>query len=497
MRIVQVSPEIVPFAKTGGLADVVGALPKYLHKLGHQVTLFMPLYKTVKGTAKTLVSTGQTITVKIGQNTRSGVVWKSQMPDCPVDIFFIQHDEYYHRDHLYATPEGDYWDNAERFIFFSRAVLETIKGLGWEPDIIHCHDWQSALIPVYLKTIYHKDKLFSHTKTLLTVHNIAYQGIFWHWDMNLTGLSWSLFNWKQLEFWGKINFLKGGLVFADAINTVSQRYSQEMQTSEFGYGLEGVLKERTRALYGIINGVDYTYWNPSKDKLIPANYNISDLKGKAQCKKALQDKIGFPQLKVPLLGMITRLTVQKGIDLLVDIFDDLMKLDLQLVILGTGEEKYQTKLKEVGTRYPNKVSINIAFDNQLAHLITAGADMYLMPSKYEPCGLNQLYALKYGTVPIVRETGGLADTIVNHSTETIKQKTATGFGFGNYASTELLDTIKSALQVYQDKKQWLQLIKTGMKQDWSWDRSAKEYQTLYQKLCRSGKVINTLRNGIS
>jgi starch synthase len=404
------------------------------------------------------------------------------MPDCPVDIFFIQYDEYYNRDYLYSTPEGDYWDNSERFIFFSRGVIEAIKMLGLEPDIIQCHDWQSALIPIYLRTIYHKDKTFSHTKTLLTVHNIAYQGVFWHWDMKLTGLDWSLFNWKQLEFWGKINFLKGGLVFANAINTVSQRYSQEIQTPEFGYGLEGALKERARDLYGILNGIDYTYWNPTNDKFIPNNYNGTDLKGKILCKNALQTRVGLPRLKVPLLGMITRLTVQKGLDILDDIFDELMKLDLQLVILGTGEEKYQTKLKELGARYPDKVSVNIAFDNQLAHLITAGADIYLMPSKYEPCGLNQLYALKYGTVPLVRETGGLADTIVNYSAETVKQKTATGFSFRAYTSAALLDTIKLVLQVYQDKKQWLQLMKTGMKQDWSWNRSAKDYIALYQKL---------------
>ncbi len=482
MNIIQVSSEIVPFAKTGGLADVAGALPKYLNKLGHKVIMFMPFYKGIKEAAETLVSTKQTVKVKIGEVIHHGVIWKSRMPDCPVDIFFIQQDEYYHRDYLYATPEGGYRDNAERFIFFSRGVLEAIKVLGSAPDIIHCHDWQSALIPVYLKTIYQPDKVFSRTKTLLTIHNIAYQGAFPLPVIKLTGLDQGLFDSKQLELKGEINFLKGGLLFADVVNTVSQRYSQEIQTSEFGYGLEDVLKERSKDLYGILNGVDYTHWNPSTDELIPVQYNISSLKNKQQCKDTLRTKLGLAPFDVPLIGIISRLTLQKGFDLLIDIFSELMKLDLQLIILGAGQEKYETRLKELGRQYADKVSVNIVFDNQLAHMITAGADMYVMPSKYEPCGLNQLYALKYGTIPIVRETGGLADTIVNYSSKTIEHKTATGFVFPDYAPNGFLQTIKSALGVYQDKEAWLQLMKTGMKQDWSWDGSIKTYQSLYQKL---------------
>ncbi|MFA5795184.1 MAG: glycogen synthase GlgA [Candidatus Brocadiia bacterium] len=482
MHIIQITPEMVPFAKTGGLADVTGALPKQFASMGHKVSVFMPLYKQVKDNTRNLVSTDVSVSVKIGDETRSGIIWKYQASDSQashkgkVDVYFIQRDEYYHRDNLYSTPEGDYWDNAERFIFFSRATLEAIKALNLKPDVIHCHDWQSALVPIYTRTLYKKD--FGSVKTVITVHNLAYQGSFWHWDMKLTGLDWSLFNWKQLEFWGKLNFLKGGLVFSDIITTVSPRYAQEIQTHEFGCGLEGVLKERSKHLFGIINGIDYGDWNPDTDRLIPDRYAPDKLQGKAKNKVALQRGGQMLERDVPIIGMVTRLADQKGLDMVSEVFDDLMKMNIQFVLLGTGDEKYHKKFSELGRKYQVKTSMHITFDNSLAHLIIAGSDMLLVPSRYEPCGLSQLYALKYGTVPIVRETGGLADTIINYAPDKIK--TANGFSFKNYSSQMMLGIIKNAVQVYNDKKVWKQLMSNGMSQDWSWGHSANEYLGLYK-----------------
>lgn len=481
MNICQVASEMVPFAKTGGLADVVGSLTPELKKHKIDVCAFLPLYKQVKESIPNLISTNIEVKVKIGDNVLSSRVWKTRLEN-NIDVYFIQRDEYYHRDYLYSTPEGDYLDNAERFIFFARATIEAIKLLGIKCDVIHCHDWQAALIPVYLKTLYKKDPCFSGTKTLLTIHNLAYQGVFWHWDMKLTGLGWEYFNHKQLEFWGKLNFLKGGLVFADKLTTVSPRYSKEIQTPQFGCGLDGVLRERSSVLSGIINGVDYSQWNPAIDKFIPATYTEQRLANKAKNKKTLQQKCSLKESDAPLIGVIGRLAEQKGIELIVQIFDKIMGLNCQFVLLGTGEEKYHKLLPEIGKKYPAQASINITFDNTLAHLITAGADMVLLPSKYEPCGLNQLYALKYGTIPIVHETGGLADTINNYTPEALSQKTATGFTFKNPTAEELFTAIKSASNLYQNKKDWQQLMKNAMSRDWSWEHSGKEYISLYKKL---------------
>jgi len=510
MNIIQVASEAIPFAKTGGLADVAGVLPIHLAGRKHTVVLFLPFYKQVKEGKYQLDSTEHEIKFKIGDAPVQGRIWKSHIPETKIPVYFIQRDEYYHRDYLYSTPEGDYLDNAERFIFFSRATVEAVKMLGIKADIIHCHDWQTALIPVYLKTLYgshhpgrdRNEPAFKNTKTVMTIHNLAYQGLFWHWDMKLTGLDWSLFNWKQLEFYGKLNFLKGGMVFADALTTVSPRYAQEIQTKEFGHGLEGVLVERAKNLYGILNGADYTNWSPKTDKLIPANYTPANLKGKAACKKALQKKLNLPEGNAPIIGMVTRLAGQKGLDILTAAFDELMKEDVQVVLLGTGEEKYHQIMRDLAKKYPTKTGITIAFDNQLAHLITAGADMFLMPSRYEPCGLNQLYALKYGTVPIVRATGGLADTVIdyqtiphselatefiplgNSSTPNSKLPTpnSTGFTFTDYTADTLLATIKRALTVYNQPKPWTELVRRAMSQDFSWKKSVLEYERVYQRL---------------
>lgn len=483
MKIAEASSEIVPYAKTGGLADVVGTLPLYLEKAKQEVSMFIPLYKSVITSGFDIKLMDVTLDIPIGDAVHTGYLWKGVHPDSKdITVYFIQHDEYYHRDALYGTESGDYPDNSERFIFFSRAVIEVIKRLELSIDVLHCHDWQTALIPVYLKTLYSHDKNLSSIKTVLTIHNLAYQGLFWREDMKLTGLDRTLFNWKPLEHWGKINFLKGGIVFADIVTTVSKKYAEEIRTAEFGCGLEIILKEHEHKLYGIINGVDYSEWSPENDKFISHKYNIENLRGKAMCKKHLRKILSLPQAKAPMLGMISRLTEQKGVDLLIVIMDDLMKRDLQLVILGIGDEKYHQMLREIALKYKRKLSLNIMFDNQLAHQIEAGADIFLMPSKYEPCGLSQMYSLRYGTIPVVRETGGLADTIKDANDLNLKNGTATGFTLKGYFATEFLFAIDRALELYKSKTKWNALRRNAMKQDWSWKRSTREYVELFKSV---------------
>ena len=483
MRIAEVSPEIIPYAKTGGLADVAGTLPLYLEKAGHEISMFMPLYKSVKESGIDIKLSDITFDIPIGDREYTVTLWKSIHHGSEnIAIYFIQRDEYYDRDALYGTESGDYQDNSERFIFFSRAVIEAIKRLGLSIDIIHCHDWQTALIPVYLKTLFTHDKKLSSIKTVLTIHNLAYQGMFRQEEMKLTGLDMSLFNWKNLEHWGNVNFLKGGIVFTDFVTTVSERYAEEIRTVEFGCGLEDVIREYENKLYGIINGVDYSEWSPEIDNLISHKYSVDDLSGKALCKTHLQKTLNLPQTEAPLLGMISRLAEQKGVDLLIVIMDELMERDLQLVILGIGDEKYHQMLKEAVPKYNSKLSVNIMFDNKLAHEIETGADIFLMPSKYEPCGLNQMYSLRYGTIPVVRETGGLADTIIDANDENLKNGTATGFTMKGYFAAELLFTIDRALELYKSKKPWNALRENAMKQDWSWEKSAYKYVELFESV---------------
>ncbi|MEK7291144.1 MAG: glycogen synthase GlgA [Planctomycetota bacterium] len=486
MRVVYLSSEVVPFAKTGGLADIAGAIPKSLQKLGVEITVIMPLYGIIKENKYPLVKTDIQFEVKIGDKLKSGYVYKGFMPDSKVPVYFLDNEQYYGRNGLYNYPETtkDFEDNSERFIFLSQGALEVINKLNIYPDIVHCNDWQTGLVPVYLKTIYARKECFKNTKTILTIHNIAYQGLFWHWDMKLTGLDWGLFNLKQLEFYGKLNFLKGGIVFSDLINTVSKTYAKEIQTPEYGEGLDGVLRDRSKDLYGIINGVDYSIWNPETDKFVIANYGVKNLSGKQLCKKALQNKFRLPERNIPVVGLITRLTDQKGLDLVVDKFHDLMKADLQFVLLGTGEQKYQELFQTYANKYPAKVAVKLNFDECSAHEIEAGSDMFLMPSRFEPCGLNQLYSLKYGTVPIVRSTGGLADTITDVRSYPITNGKANGFLFKEYNSDLLLATIIRALDSFKNKTRWTKLMISGMSQDWSWDMSAREYIALYKKIVK-------------
>jgi starch synthase len=501
LRVLYAASEVAGFAKTGGLADVAGSLPQALVERGIECTVIMPLYRAVRATRP--VRTGLTFQIPIGDRTVSGSLWRGTLPDSQVPIYFVEQPDYFERDdpasgrslYQFVQADGrrvDYPDNCERFIFFSRAILEAIPLLDVRPNVLHVNDWQTGLAPAYLKEIYQKHakeavrERYLPIGTLITIHNLAFQGVFWHYDMPLTGLPWRLFNFEQLEFYGHINFLKGGMVFADLINTVSPTYAREIQTPYFGCGLQGVLSGRKDRLFGIVNGVDYRIWNPATDRNLPANYDVDRLAGKAVCKTHLQRQFELKQSqRTPLLGMVSRLTDQKGLDLLAGALPQLLRQDVQLVVLGEGDPKYHDMLLTLRRTFAGKVGVALTLDEKLAHLIEAGADIFLMPSQFEPCGLSQLFSLKYGTLPLVRATGGLADTVVDATPENIAAGTATGFAFRAYTPATFLETADRALAMYRtDAKRWQALQQTAMRQDWSWSRSAAEYEKLYLALAR-------------
>ena len=479
LRVLFVTPEAVPFAKTGGLADVSGALPKFLKALGCEVKLVMPYYRMVKESGVPHQSLGEEIEVPLGDEIIKAGLYQGQL-EGDIPVYFVAREEFFDREYLYSTPKGDYFDNAERFIFFSRAALILSQFLQFSPQILHHHEWQTGLIPAYLKSICRSDPFFSQTAAVFTIHNIAYQGLFKREKFRLTGLPVEMYNPEGIEFWERINFMKAGIVYADVINTVSRKYSEEIQTPEYGYGLDGILRKRREGLYGILNGVDYQDWDPSDDPHLSAHYNAKDISGKRACKRDLLKAFNLPLSleKVPLLGMISRLTDQKGFDLLAEILEELFSLDLGFVLLGTGEQKYHDLFLQVAGKYPQKAGIRIAYDDRLAHKIEAGADFFLMPSKYEPCGLNQIYSLKYGTVPIVRATGGLDDTIENYDPVTGR---GNGFKFARYDAKEFLNQIKTAIGFYSHPKHWEQLLRNAMAANFSWQRSAEAYLQLYRK----------------
>lgn len=479
MKIVFVSSEVAPFSKTGGLADVAAALPKALEKLGHKVYIITPKYKAVDEKKFDLVSTGRHIEVPVSNKRVSAEILCAKTGK-DINTYFIKKDEYYYRDYIYSTPQGDYLDNAERFVFFSKAALEAINALDLNPDIIHCHDWQTGLVPLFLKTHFKDYPNFNKIKTILTIHNLGYHGLFWALDMHLLNLGKEYLAPQYLEFYGKISFLKAGIVFSDVITTVSKKYREEIQTPEYGYGFEGLLKEKAEKLFGITNGIDYDEWDPSKDKFIIENYTIENLKGKKSCKKDLQKTFNLPQSPdTPVIGMISRLSSQKGWDIWEEAADDLMKMDIQFTILGTGDEKYHHIVKDLCVKYPDKISALITFDDTLAHKIEAGADMFLIPSRYEPCGLNQMISLRYCTIPIVRATGGLDDVIEDYNPKTGK---GNGFKFNEYSSKELIHSIKKALKVHFNRSEWEKIIRNGLKNDYSWEKSAIEYDKLYKQI---------------
>ncbi|KAF0246834.1 MAG: starch [Planctomycetota bacterium] len=470
MFILHASSEIAPFAKTGGLGDVVGGIARPLEKLGHHVAAIMPLYRRVRD-ARRAMKVACEFNVKCGETTRRVRVWRTDIPDG--EFFFVEQNELFDREGLYGGGMGDYPDNAERFSLFSRATLQAITTLKLPVDVIHAHDWQAALIPVYLKTTHAQNPALSRIRTLFTIHNLAYQGVFPSHFMHVAALDWSLFNWKKLEFWGSINFMKGGLVFADRITTVSPQYAREIQSRELGSGLEGVLKDRGADVSGILNGVDTEEWNPAKDKLIPARFTAADLKGKAACRAHLRRRRGLPESPAPLFGVVSRLVAQKGIDILVESLAEIVSMEAQVVILGQGDDALQRTLVAAAQRWPRQVAVQIGFDDRLAHEITAGADALLMPSRWEPCGLSQMYAQLYGTLPVVRRTGGLADSVVDG---------ATGFVFEEAAMAGLVRGVRRAIEAWRSPATWGAMVQAAMKLDWSWERSAKEYAALYEKV---------------
>jgi starch synthase len=492
-RVLLAASEVVGFAKTGGLADVAGSLPRALARRGHECAIILPLYQCTRDGKVPLTRTDRTVTIRLGGRTVVGGLWRATLPDSSVPVYLIAQPEFFPRDdpsrgqglYQFTLPNGqkqDYSDNCARFIFFSRAVLEAARVLDLRPDVIHCNDWQTGLVPVYLNKEYRKQPGFERTRALFTIHNIAYQGSFWHWDMPLTGLPWEMFNYRELEFYGRLNFLKAGIVFSDMITTVSPSYAQEIQTPYYGCGLEGVLAERRDRLVGIVNGVDYRSWNPATDPHLVATYDVHTVdKGKPACKAWLQRRFGLPvQPATPLLGLVSRLVEQKGLSLVARAAEGFLSDGSQLVVLGEGDAAYHRMLLDLRERYPERVGLTLAFDEPLAHQIEAGADIFLMPSQYEPSGLNQLYSLKYGTVPVVRATGGLADTITDCTPETLAAGTATGFTFLAYTPAVFLETVRRALALHRESRtDWRRLMETAMQQDWSWDRSAAEYERLY------------------
>jgi starch synthase len=484
MKIVVVASEAVPFAKTGGLADVAGALPRALAARGHQTSLILPLYRRASRCGLALEPTGHTFRVPIGSREVEGRIVTAQLPGSSALAYLIDQPAYYDRDELYGRQGVDFLDNCERFLFFARATLEAVRLLDLRPDVIHCNDWQTGMIPVLLREAYRDLPEFRSIGTLLTVHNLAYQGVFWHYDMPLTRLNWNLFNFQQLEFHGKLNFLKAGLVFADLISTVSPTYAQEIQTPRFGSGLEGLLRARAGGLRGIVNGIDTNLWNPATDLNLAAPYSSTDFAtGKAACKAQLQRRMGLPERpEVPLFAQIGRLDPQKGWDLVAEVADDLLSRDVQMVVLGEGQPRYHELLDRLSSRHAGKLRVVLEFLPPLAHQIEAGADLFLMPSLYEPCGLNQLYSLTYGTVPIVHATGGLIDTVRDATPERLADGSATGFVFQASTAAAFQEAIDRALALWADREAWSRLVRAGMSGDWSWDRSARAYEDLYEEV---------------
>ncbi len=503
IRVLLAASEVVGFAKTGGLADVAGALPPALARAGCQCVVMLPLYRGARTGKVPVKPTDLVFRVPLAGRTLQGRLWRSRLPDSDVPVYLVENADYYDRDDpqsgrgLYQFKQAgelhDYPDNFARYAFFCRAVLEAVRLLDFWPHVLHLNDWQTGLAAVYLREVYHHYTVagsdrYERIKTLFTIHNIAYQGVFWHWDMQTAGLSWRLFHPGQLEFHGHLNCLKAGVVFSDLVNTVSPTYAREILTPYFGCGLQGVLSERRDRLFGIVNGCDYEVWDPSRDPHLAGHYNADHLTpGKPACKEALQRRLGLAvEPGAPLLGVVARLVEQKGIELILKAAPDLLRQGAQLAVLGQGDPAYHAQLRELAKRFPERVGLLIGFDEPLAHQIEAGADLFLMPSFYEPSGLNQLYSMHYGTPPVVRATGGLADTVVDATPQALAAGTATGFVFVPYQAEALLDAVRRGINLYREQSDaWRGLVRAGMTADWSWDRSAAEYVRLYERLTAS------------
>ena len=472
MKVLFAASEAHPFIKTGGLGDVMGALPKSLIKLGVDVRVVIPKYKNIKDELKQKLQFVKWFTVSVGWRNQYCGVFQYQYKG--VTYYFIDNEYYFNRDGLYG-----YFDDGERFAFFNRAVLEFIKQIDWQPDLINCNDWQTGMVPVLLNLEYKKDEFYSKIKTVFSIHNLLFKGSFSPKILpELFGYDYMPLANGSVELDGAVSFLKGGLNYCDQITTVSKTYAEEIKTPQYGEGLDGFLRSRSYYLMGIVNGIDYEEFNPQDDKFIFKNFNANSIDNKVQNKLALQRELGLLQKKdTPMIGLISRLTHQKGCDLIVNMIDRLLQKDIQLVILGTGDYWYEETFKNLQYRYPDKVSANIKFDNTLAHKIYAATDMFLMPSLFEPCGLGQLIALRYGSIPIVRETGGLKDTISPYNKY---NGVGNGFGFKNFNSNELMQIMEYALTIYNDKNAWNNIIRQAMNSDNSWEKSAMQYKWLYE-----------------
>lgn len=475
MRVLFVTSEAVPYCKTGGLADVTGALFKEIKKLGINVLMVLPYYRRLIK-EKDIYNTGKRFEIRQNSSTYTCNLYSNYEKD----TIFINIPSLFERDGIYGDNRGDYKDNDIRFSVFSRATLMASKTMGFQPDVIHMHDWHTALIPLYLKTIHREDAFFRNTATVLTIHNLGYQGIFPPESLKNIRVSPSFFNPEGIEFYGRINFLKAGIVFSDIITTVSSRYAEEITTSEYGFGLDAILRKRRDSLYGVINGIEYERWSPDRDPYIYAHYGANNLRGKALCKLNLLRslKLNPHRKNTPILAFIGRLASQKGIELILYNTEKILNLGVILIVLGTGDEHFVQMLKNKEVMYPKQIFVDFDFNESLAHSIYAGADIMLMPSRYEPCGLVQLISLRYGTVPVARYTGGLADTIEDY--DAVK-RTGTGFLFDDYNASAFIECIKRAITVFTMKNYWHKIIRNGMSRDFSWTKSARRYLEIYQE----------------
>lgn len=483
LRVAFVSAEVSPYAKLGEMADVAYSLPKHLSSLGMNVSLFMPMYRRpeIDSLPKELIVSN--LPVYLGERKAKARVFKGEQGK--YDIYFIDNRKYFWRDQIYGTGTGEYLDNDERFIFFSKAVLEFLLRDEIPPDIIHCNNWPAALIPVFLRTLYTRRKNFQNTATVLTLHNIAYQGEYPPDSLMITGLNLKYFTSRHLSLNGRFNFLKAGIMYADVLNTVSSSYRREILTVKHGLGLEEILQRRKDVFFSIRNGIDYEIWNPETDPFISMNYSFSNLDGKKACKQDLIKEFDLPiQTKTPVIGLVSYMRTHKGFDILLEAMDELVRLDMALVILGQGEEQYENQLIEIQRKYPDKVAVRLEMNPPLVHKIAAGADIFLIPSLYEPCGLNQLYSFRYATVPVVRGTGGLEETVRPFRAETSK---GNGFVFRKYSSSALLEALMEALEYYKKPTLWKKILAEGMKENFSWDNAAKRYAKLYKNALKIRK----------
>lgn len=484
LNILFVSAEMTPFAKTGGLADVAGSLPKALAELGHDVRVVMPKYRLIKGDFEYVAD----FPVQLDQTVDTCIIRKTELPyklngrKKGLKVYFTDSYKLFDRDGIYG-----HMDDAERFVFFCKAVLGMLPKIGFKPDVIHCNDWHTGPICLLLKEQYRNDKRYTGISTLYTIHNLEYQGHFSSHIVNLLNCSYDVFDSEKAEFYGMFNFMKTGLVYSDAISTVSKVYSEEIKTPQYGERLEGLLQKRSSDLYGILNGLDYNEFDPETDKLIEKNYNADNTGDKKFNKTALQREMGLPCRDVPVFGLVSRLSGQKGLNLIIDRIDEMLSKDIQFILLGTGDDYYHDQFRMIAQRYPDKISAHLGFHSQLSQKIYAGSDMFLMPSRFEPCGLGQLISLRYGTIPVVRATGGLAETIIDYNGDNEK---GNGFTFSNFSADEMMDAINRAIKVYTEcPEEWNKLVVRAMKQDFSWNASAQKYEELYMH------IIDKRKNG--